>query len=76
MNEVKLRDGTTCDERYACRCRVCESHPRGPAWADERYSMGIYAGRYCEEGWKQSGYRDVDASEFDPAYAGESYDAD
>lgn len=73
---VKLRDGSTVNERFACHCQDCESHPAGPEWAEERYSLGIYAGRMCDAAWKQSGYRDEDASGFDPSDAGESYDAD
>jgi len=41
---------------------------------EERYSLGIYAGRYCSDAcWARSGYRDEPASAFDPADAGESY---
>ena len=40
----------------------------------ERYSLGIYAGRYCsDECWAASGYRDEPASAFDPADCGETY---
>ena len=38
----------------------------------ERYSFGIYAGRYCNPCWKKSGYRDEPASAFDPMDAGET----
>jgi len=38
-----------------------------------RYSLGIFAGRYCDEHWKTSCYRDEPASAFDPADAGETY---
>lgn len=41
--------------------------------AEERYSLGIYAGRWCNSHWKESGYRDEPASAFDPADAGETY---
>ncbi len=76
-NEVKLRDGTFApSDRWVCHCSECESHPNGPLFADERYSLGIYAGRMCDAAWKRSGYRDEPASGFDPADAGESYDAD
>jgi hypothetical protein len=73
---VELRDGTRCMERYVCHCSVCESHPKGPQFADERYSLGIYAGRYCDEGWKLAGYRDEGPEGFDAGYAGERYDDD
>ena len=44
-------------------------------WADERYSFGVYAGRWCDQCWPNSGYRDAtdpDAA-FDRADAGEAY---
>jgi hypothetical protein len=71
-SQVKLRDGEIVNEKYACKCVACQNHPNGPAFAETRYSMGIYAGRYCDIGWKNSGYRDVGPEEFDPSYAGES----
>ena len=43
---------------------------------EERYSLGIYAGRYCDEHWKTSGYRKEGRSGFDQADAGEQYEAD
>lgn len=43
---------------------------------EERYSLGIYAGRWCNRHWKTSGYRDEPASAFDPLDAGERYDDD
>ncbi len=41
--------------------------------AEVRYSLGIYAGRYCPRCWRDSGYRDEPASAFDPADAGETW---
>ena len=42
---------------------------------EERYSFGIYAGRYCSDKcWKESGYRDEGPEGFDPDYAGERLD--
>lgn len=41
---------------------------------EERYSLGIYAGTYCDAHWAESGYRDEPASAFDPMDAGESYE--
>ncbi len=43
---------------------------------EDRYSLGIYAGHYCDACWKESGYRDEPASAFDPLDAGEAYDAE
>lgn len=47
-----------------------------PRDAEERFSLGIYAGKYCDKCWKQSGYRDEPASGFDPMDAGEVYEPD
>ena len=52
-----------------CPCDKCER-----TGAEERYSLGIYAGRYCDSCWRSSGYRDEPASAFDVDDAGESYD--
>lgn len=73
---VQLRDGDMARGRDVCRCEYCEHHPQGPGWAEERTSMGIYAGRMCDHAWARSGYRDVGPEAFDPDYAGERYDAD
>jgi len=73
---VNLRDGTRCMERYVCHCEVCESHPDGPLFADDRYSLGIYAGRMCDEAWANSGYRKEGPEGFDEMDAGELYDDD
>ncbi len=73
---VLLADGTHCDERWACHCQDCESDPKGPQFADERYSLGIYAGKMCDRAWKRSGYRDEGADAFHPDDCGESYEAD
>lgn len=45
------------------------------AWADERYSFGVYAGKYCDQCWSRSGFRDATDPDavFDPADAGECY---
>lgn len=49
-------------------CRHCLDE-RAPQQAETQYSMGIYAGKYCDECWEVSGYRkDAD---FDPTDAGE-----
>jgi len=55
----------TCD-------RTNGTHPQ--AGIEERYSLGLYAGRYCDPCWKESGYRDEGPEGFDPTYAGESYE--
>jgi len=62
------------DPRIYYRCSKCGKED---TYMEERYSMGIYAGRYCSEKcWKKSGYRDVGPEEFDPDYAGERLDDD
>lgn len=40
----------------------------------DRYSLGIYAGRYCDSCWKDSGFRKEGREGFDPLDAGESYE--
>ena len=62
--------GHWVSERYCCR-RCLDEHRI--EFADERYSLGIYAGKYCDRHWETSGYRKDGPEGFDPAYAGESY---
>jgi len=57
-------------------CYGCEQGQMDRNPVEERYSLGIYAGRYHAACWKVSGYRDVPASAFDPLAAGESYEED
>ena len=63
-------------------CEVCETENRATCSRcdsedfETRYSLGIYAGRYCDACWKESGYRDEPASGFDPSDAGERYEED
>jgi len=68
------------DERHVCQhCRDEREAAGLPyRWADEQYSFGCYAGRYCSVCWPKSGFRDAtDATaEFDPAYAGERIEED
>lgn len=40
----------------------------------ERYSLGIYAGKWCDKHWAESGYRKEGRGGFDPADAGEHYE--
>lgn len=54
-------------------CRRCADNGFGSA-GEERYSMGVYAGVYCDACWKPDG-RNHDRS-FDPMDAGEHYDED
>lgn len=39
-----------------------------------RYSLGIYAGCYCDYHWEASGYRKEGKEGFSEADAGESYE--
>ena len=75
-----LEDGDWAIERNICQhCRDELEAARKPyRWAEEQYSFGIYAGRYCDDCWPKSGYRDaVDPNaRFDPADAGESLEAE
>lgn len=44
--------------RFKYRCSTCGTPDDD--YMEERYSFGIYAGRYCsDECWKNSGYRDA-----------------
>lgn len=55
-------------------CHYClEAQEEEPRLAEDRYSFGIYAGKYCDICWPKSGYRDATDPEakFDPADAGE-----
>jgi hypothetical protein len=54
---------------YGCK----KGHTRREA-VEERYSLGLYAGRYHDRCWATSGYRDEGPSGFDPMDAGESYE--
>lgn len=42
--------------------------------ARERYSLGVYAGLFCDECWRHAGYRDEGPEGFDPLDAGEAYE--
>ena len=55
--------------RYFCR-RCADLHIRREA--EERFSMGIYAGMYCDNCWAVDGRNHK--RRFDPMDAGESYD--
>jgi len=64
------------EDRYTCHhCleqRLYENKP--PKEAEERYSLGIYAGRYCDPCWDKSGYRKEGPEGYDYLDAGEYYD--
>lgn len=55
------------------RC-VDKGIPESETSGSPRYSLGIYAGRYCDECWDEAGCRKEGRSGFDPADAGESYE--
>lgn len=52
--------------RYFCR-RCADKGVGRPA--DEQFSMGVYAGMYCDKCWAEDGRNHE--RDFDPAYAGE-----
>jgi hypothetical protein len=60
----------TYDPNEKYHCHRCETGLE----SEDRYSFGVYAGRWCDVCWLKSGYRDaVDHSvKFDPSDAGES----
>jgi hypothetical protein len=73
----QLDDRTYARNRYSLkRCSCGCEKVEGEGSVEQRYSLGIYAGVYCDRGWKKSGYRDEPAWAFDPADAGERYDDD
>lgn len=56
-------------------CGYCgEGHGLVLGDIEERYSLGIYAGRYHTQCWDRSGYRKEGAGGFHPDDAGESYE--
>ncbi len=67
---TEYSDGQTWfPERNVCHHCEDEREATGKPfrWADERHSFGIYAGRYCDECWPRSGYRDaIDPDDNDP----------
>ena len=67
--EFWMTERDTC--RHCMEEREAENKPY--RYAEEQYSFGVYAGRYCEVCWPKSGYRDATdpTEQFDPADAGE-----
>lgn len=53
-------------------CRACADKGMTNVPAEERYSMRVYAGMYCDKCWEKDG-RNHDR-EFDPLDAGEHFD--
>jgi hypothetical protein len=72
--------GYKFSERDCCQhCRdEAEAQGKPFAFAEVRSSFGIYAGRYCDQCWPKSGYRDATDpdAEFDPLDAGECLEAE
>lgn len=46
----------------------------------DRYSFGVFAGYFCDDHWRKSGYKgstpETEDEEFDPDYAGERMEPD
>ncbi len=57
-------------------CSGCQRPDSNELEVEERFSLGIYAGYYCDKCWKNSSYRDEGPEGFDPLDAGERYDDD
>jgi hypothetical protein len=55
------------DSRYHMCCTKCSDQENGEA----RYSLGIYAGRYCDKCWDKSGFRKEGSEGYDFLDAGE-----
>jgi len=78
---TEYSDGETWfDERHVCHHCQDEREAAGKPfrWAEEQYSFGCYAGRYCSTCWPKSGYRDAydPDAEFSELDAGERIEAD
>lgn len=57
---------------YQRRCNGCKKFFD---YVPEQYSMGIFAGFYCDGPcWDNAPFRKGGKELFDPAYAGENYD--
>lgn len=72
-NDWQTFDIKCREEHGRYYCRRCADNRRIVA-ADERYSMGVYAGMLCDECWKNDG-RNHDR-QFDEMDAGERMDED
>ena len=80
-NGIEYSDGEYWfDEPNVCRHCMDQREADGEPyrWAQLRTSFGIYAGRYCDECWPKSGFRDADdpTVSFDPVDAGEALEAE
>lgn len=80
-DDVWIGDWNTfnCSPRCCHRSNIREDRcPRcgKPGGRIERYSLGIYAGRMCDECWDKSGYRKEGREGFNPLDAGEAYEAE
>lgn len=68
--EQTCPDGST----FKAKIPICSScHTED---CETRYSLGIYAGTYCDSCWDKSGYRKEDKEGYDYLDAGEAYEAD
>lgn len=72
---IEIEGGFKVLENWICHHCEEERLKAGklPLEAEERFSFGVYAGKYCDRCWSQSGYRDVEDEDtkFDPLDAGE-----
>ena len=67
-------------EREVCKHCIDERDVanRPYRYGQERISFGVYAGRYCDQCWPDSGYRDATdcTAEFSEMDSGESMEED
>lgn len=60
--DTEYSDGACWFSERNC-CQHCledrEAAGKPFKWAEEQYSFGIYAGRYCNDCWRLSGFRDA-----------------
>ena len=69
------RSGEMTKELEPLPCAGLQRDDKPCSGTDEiRYSLGLYAGRWCDSHWETSGYRKEGKSYFKPSDAGESYD--
>jgi hypothetical protein len=74
----KTSEGYWISDRDVCHhcLEQCEAENKPARESETRLSLGIYAGRYCDECWAASGYRKEGAEGYDYLDAGEYYDDD
>ena len=55
-------------------CQGCKKQDSPKFYVEPRYSLGIFAGYWCDACWKDAPYRKEGREGFDPIDAGEQYE--